>query len=252
MYCKEDAWMLRKLFWLSDLALIQMVNHLFQTEYSAEESVWKECQDQDAPGVCIKIGGTNRYEFRIRRLEGCIQISAEDRGCVFCYENMASSPVIQIREPQVLYFGKGRQEEYSATLEFPGKERVMLPIRVITLESCSAMELEERGLILFLPFLFYCFSLESGEERERQEALKNFMIHDIVGTLDRSYQRGNLTAFDTQRLKQLCRQMAWKFLGREEWMQEMEMQELVLEVLEADLDFLERMCRLDFSGKNKK
>lgn len=248
MYNKEDAWMLRKIFWLSDLALIRMVNHLFRTEYSAKESVWKEWQGQDMTSVCVKIGGMNRYEFRMRRLEGCIQISAEDRGCVFCYENMVSSPVIQIREPQVLNFGKGRQENYSTTLEFPGKERIVLPIHVITLESSSAMELEERGLILFLPFLFYCFSLEPGEEKERQEALQYFMIHDILGTLDRSYQRGNLTAFDTQRLKQLCRQMAWKFLWREEWMQELETQEMILETLETDLDFLERVCRLELSG----
>ena len=49
-----------------------------------------------------------------------------------------------------------KRQEYSRTLEFPGKERVELPIRVITLEDCSARKLEENGMILFLPFLFHC------------------------------------------------------------------------------------------------
>ena len=88
--------------------------------------------------VCLKVGGMNRYEFSLRRLDGCLQICAENRGNIFVYEKMAVGDVMQIREPQILYFGKNHREEYSRTLEFPGKERVELPIRVITLEDCSA------------------------------------------------------------------------------------------------------------------
>lgn len=244
MYFKEDIWMLKKIFQLSDRSLIRMVNHLFRTEYSDEESIWKEWQEKDGMSTWLRIGGTNRYEFRLRRLEGCLQICAEDRGCVFCYENAALSPVVQIREPQILYFGKGKQEEYSATLEFPGKERIMLPVHMITLEECSAGKLEEGGLILFLPFLFYCFGQDRESSGKRQADLKNFLFHDIAEALRKSYQKGDLTAFDMQRLKQLCRQMVWRLLGREKWMQDLEVQELILEALEVDLDFLERTCRM--------
>jgi len=247
MYFKEDAWIMQKIFQLSDRALIRMVNHLFRTEYSDEESVWKEWQEQEATRVGLKIGGMNRYEFQLRRLESCLQICAEDRGCVFYYGNVDRSPVIQIREPQVLYFGKGRQEQYSTTLEFPGHERVLLPIHMITLEGYTAQKLEEQGLILFLPFLFDCFGQELKEEEEKQEALKYFLIHDIVGALSRSYEKKDLTAFDTQRLKQLCGKAACRALGREKWMQSMEMQEVMREALETDLDFLERACRLGHS-----
>lgn len=243
MYFREDIWMLRRIFQLSDRSLIRMVNHLFRTEYSDGESVWKEWQEQGGMSVWLRIGGANRYEFRLRRLEGCLQICAEDRGCVFCYENAAQSPVVQIREPQILYFGKGRREEYSTTLEFPGKERILLPVHMITLEECSAGELEENGLILFLPFLFYCFAQNAQDDERRREALKKFVIHDIAGALGRSYQKGDITAFDAQKLKQLCRRMAWKVLGHESWMQDLEAQELILDTLEADLEFLERTCR---------
>lgn len=242
MYFKEDAWMMKRIFQLSDRALIRMVNHLFCTEYSDEESVWKEWQEKDVTSVCLKMGGMNRYEFRLRRLDGCIQICAEDRGCVFYHGKTDMSPVIQVREPRILYFGEGSQEQYSATLEFPGHERVSLPIRMVTLKGYSAQKLEERGLILFLPFLFQRFVQELKEER-KEDMLKYFLIHDIVGALSKSYQKGNLTAFDMQRLKQLCRQAVWKSLACEKWMQNLEMQELVLNALEADLDFLERACR---------
>ena len=146
MIQKEDRWIMEEIFRLSDQALVRMINGLFGTEYQDEEKIWKEWRDQEALSVCLKVGGMNRYEFSLRRLDGCLQICAENRGNIFVYEKMAVGDVMQIREPQILYFGKNHREEYSRTLEFPGKERVELPIRVITLEDCSARKLEENGI----------------------------------------------------------------------------------------------------------
>lgn len=250
MDLKNEAWLMRKIFELSDRAFIRMVNQTFGKEYRDEESVWKEYQEDNC--VWLRIGGSNRYEFRIRSLEGCIQISAEDKGCVYYYENTALSRAVQVAEPRMCGVSPGRQEEYCKTWDFPGKERVVLLTHLITLEKCSAGQLEEKGLIIFLPFLFYCFAGEPEEEENGQEALKYFMIHDIVGALGKSYQKGNLTAFDVQRLKKLCRQMAWRLLGRRAWMQELEMQELILDTLETDVDFLERICHGRFQGVQNK
>ncbi len=239
----EDAGMMKRIFGLSDMALIHMVNRLFETEYGDGETIWKEWREQIGADVCLCIGGMNRYEFRLRRLEGCIRISAEDRGCAFCDEKLAQSRVVQIREPQILYFGRGRHEEYSTTLEFPGNERVRLPIHMITLEEASVEKLEESGLLPFLPFLFACFASKTCVGDDRQEELRTFILHDIAGALDRSYRRGDLNAFDVQKLRQMCRQAAWRFLRGTEWMQGLEMQELILNALEADLDLLENTCR---------
>lgn len=250
MYFRQDMWMLKKIFQLSDRALIHMVNHLFQTEYKDEEIVCKEWNEQKPVGVWIMIGCANRYVFQIRHLEGCLRICAEDRGCIFQYGSTALNSVVQIREPQMIYFGKNKKEEYRTTLEFPGHERITLPIHMITLEDCSAKELEAGGLILFLPFLFYCFAEKLEKTEKKKESLKCFLIHDIVGALNLSLQKGDLTVFDVQRLKRLCRQMVWKLLAREPWMQDLELQELILEIFEADLDLLERVQRLEIQ-KNR-
>ena len=42
MYFQENIWMMEKIFHLSDKALIHMVNRLFRTEYSDEETILKE------------------------------------------------------------------------------------------------------------------------------------------------------------------------------------------------------------------
>lgn len=249
MIQKEDLWIMEEIFRLSDQALVRMINGLFGTEYHDGEKIWKEWRNQEALSVCLKVGGMNRYEFSLRRLDGCLQICAENRGNIFLYEKMAVGDVMQIREPQILYFGKNHREEYSRTLEFPGKERVELPIRVITLEECSARKLAEQDMILFLPFLFHCFSELEGQQKE--EKWKEFICHDIAEALELSFQRGSLTAFDVQRMKQLCRHMAWKMLGREQWMQELENQEQLLQSLEADVKFLERVHEMELNKKEQ-
>lgn len=245
MNYRNDVWMVKKIFQLSDRALIRMVNRLFRTEYKDEEGILKEWSTEGPVSVRLTIGSTDRYEFRLRHLEGCLQIYAEDRGCIFHYEDAAAHSVVQIREPQIIYFGKDRKEEYFTTLEFPGNARVVLPIHMITLSDCSVQGLEKTGLIPFLPFLFYFFSADTGGVIRRQEALKKFVIHDIVGILHESLRKGDLTVFDVQKLKRLCWHMIWNFLLQEKWMQNPELQELLHETLETDLELLEKVHEME-------
>ena len=75
----------------------------------------------------------------------------------------------------------------------------------------------------------------------RQESWKYFLIHDIVGALHVSMKKGDLTVFDVQRLKQCCRHMIFRLLSGEGWMQDLELQEVILDALETDIELLEHM-----------
>lgn len=241
MYDREDAWMMKKIFCLSDHALIRMVNRLFQTEYEVGVSIQKEWREQESISVLLTFGCANRYEFRMRRLEAGIQILVEDRGCQFHYEDAVDRSEVRLQEPLTDYFGYNTKEKFCRILEFLGHEQIILSIYAITVCDQSAWKLEEAGLILFLPFLFYCFGAKAESERQRQESLKIFVIRDIVGALYASRDRGDLTAFDVEKLKQCCRGMLWRILAGEGWMQNLELQELMLRVLDPDIGYLEHM-----------
>ncbi len=245
MYLNRDAWMLEKIFHLSDRALIRMVNHLFRKEYEDGECIQKEWGGAGAIRICLTVGCANRYEFRMRRLGGCLQICAQDRGCRFYYEDAAVHPALQIGESGTTCFGKNIRDEYGMVLEFLGPERVVLPVYNITVSDRSAWRLEEAGLILFLPFLSYCFAAEPEVPEIRQESLKSFVIRDIVGALHVSMKKGDLTVFDVQKLKQCCRSMIFRILSGEGWMQDLELQELILDALDADIGLLEHMFRAE-------
>ena len=239
MYYYTDAWMMKKVFQLSDHAIIRMINFLFHTEYKEGEYVRRDWKEQEVISICLTVGCANRYEFSLRRFGNCLQISVEDKGCSFYYEDAREHSPVQLMEPHMTHLGDNTIKEFCTTLECSEHERIILPIYSFTLSDRSARRLEEAGLILFLPFLFYCFAAEERAAEEGQESLKNFVIYDIVGALQTSMQKGDLTIFDMENLKQCCRCMIWRILWKERWMHNQELQELLLYVLEADLGRLE-------------
>lgn len=243
MHLDYDAWMMTRVFHLSDRALVRMVNHLFGTEYTDGETVQKEWSKKKAVRVCLTIGCANRYGFQMRRVGGCLQIHAEDMGCRFHYEDAAGHSALRLGEPGTACFGRNTREAYCTILEFTGHERIVLPVYDIMVIDRSAWRLEEAGLILFLPFLCYCFAAEPEVPEIRQESLKSFVIRDIVGALHVSMKKGDLTVFDVQRLKQCCRHMIFRILSGEKWMQDLELQEVILDALDTDLELLEHLYR---------
>lgn len=247
MYLDYDAWMMKKIFHLSDCALIRMVNHLFGTEYEDRETVQREWRGKKTVRICLTIGCANRYEFRMRRMGGCLQIRAEDMGCRFHYEDAAEHSALRLGEPGVFCFGKNTRETYCTVLEFTGHEQIVLPVYDITVSDQSAWRLEEAGLIVFLPFLCYCFAAATESPEIRQESLKSFVIRDIVGALHVSMKKGDLTVFDVQRLKQCCRHMIFRILSGERWMQNLELQERILDALDTDIELLEHMYQREKS-----
>lgn len=243
MYNYTDAWMMKKVFHLSDHAIVRMVNGLFHTEYEEGEPVRREWKEQEVISICLTIGCANRYAFSLRRFGSCLQISMEDKGCSFYYEDAREHSPVQLMEPHMTYFGDNTKKEFCTMLEFSEHERIILPVYSVTLNDRSARRLEEAGLILFLPFLFYCFAAEEKTMEEGRESLKSFVINDIVGALQTSMRKGDLTVPDMENLKQCCRSMIWRVLWQERWMQNRELQELILQVLDADLEQLERWFR---------
>lgn len=241
MYRDKDLSLVKKVFQLSDSALIRMINHLFGTEYPDEEQIWRDWQGRDEEQIWLTIAGMNRYVFSIRRFQGCLQIQAEDKGCLFYEMQESRLPVVQIKEPRVVCFGQGEGKEYSKILEFPGHERVILPIHTMTLSGCSACQMAENGFVLFLPFLFYYLAEAQEEEEKKQERIKGFVLSDMPNALRIGLLKGDVNVYDAQRLKRICRQMAWRLLSRKSWMQNLEFQELLLDALDADLDMLQKV-----------
>ena len=60
-------------------------------------------------------------------------------------------------------------------------------------------------------------------------------------------KKGDLNVFDAQKLKQFCRRIMWKLFFHKNWMQNLELQELVIDALDADMELVERVQRMESS-----
>ena len=135
------------------------------------------------------------------------------------------------------YLFREKSSGYSTTLEFPDKVRVTLPTRIITMEDYSPIYLEECGLILFLPFLLEGY-IENMKE-DNWDGLRYFLMQEMREALRRAYGKGNLTAVDMQKLKQICRKKVWKSYGNKKWMQDLGMQTFMLDAFDTDFSLIE-------------
>ena len=231
---------MKKVFQLSDLSMIRMINHLFGKEYADDEDVIRYWKDEKIIRIVVSIGCVDQYTFYIRYLDDIPQIYIKEEGCAFYYRDAVSRSALQMRSHEAGFFGENRKEEYIMNLNFSGYERVTLSVRTYVLTDCSARKLEEEGLILFLPLLFCCFKEKNENAEIKREVLKYFIFHDILGALHDSMKKGDLSVYDVQKLKQLCGYMAWKLLLDVKWMQSLELQELLMEAFCTDIELLER------------
>ncbi len=234
---KEDAWVMSGLLKLSDRAWIRMITRLFHVEYRDNEPLVKEWRKTALPAVCLTVGSGDRYEFRVRRLPWCIQIQAEALGSLYCHEKTALESAVQICDPAV-GFREAANTEYATALEFSGREQVKLVCKTVTLTYSSASQIEKAGFLLFLPFLA---GEPCGESATEEDPLKYFGIHDIVVTLNLSMKKGDLTIFDVQKLKQLCRQRIHWAILRDKRLHSLDAQVRVLSAFETDFGQMEEM-----------
>lgn len=240
MYLKEDAGMMERIFCLSDFALTRMINRMFGKEYKPETEVVRDWDSEEPLCVRLTVGCADRYEYRLIHEYGCFQVRASEQAGRHYEAEIPVYSTDRVKDPGFSYCGKNIEERETEIREYSGKECVRLSVRTITLAGCSAEKLREMGLVLFLPFLFYEFLKKWWGKKEKQDALKYLMIYDVPEALRTGIAEMELTMYDAQKLKQLCRKMAWHLLVLEDWVDSLEMQNLIMESLDTDLEILEQ------------
>lgn len=201
MYNKDIYDVAEQIFRLSDQAIIHMLNRMIGRKCTNADYIFRYQEKNSLFNIWITTGDGNHYRCQVRMINGF--------------------PQIIIRE------GRGANTDKTA--------------KAYTLAEYSARKLQQDGLILFLPLLFCCFLANEEEFFCKREQLNYLIFRDIVWALHESMKQGELNVYDVQKLKQLCGRMAWKLLIRVDWLQSMELQELLLEAFQADVELLERI-----------
>ena len=104
--------------------------------------------------------------------------------------------------PCIIYLDEGKKDkipdEYTLVLKFENQGEFSYKIPVFKLQNISLQELNDKKLIALLPFLLLKLrkKMEKIRSKENMEELQNLVMNDIIYTIRRNEEVGNLSSID--------------------------------------------------------
>ena len=230
----------KRILTLSDKAVINLINGLFGTEYPTNSKItynWTEHEDKDLKRTLsdsiLTIDNKDSYHIEVQMTEDEeIVFRVFEYGFGHAYKNRiveSGSESMVFPQPCIVYLDAGKKDklpdEYTLTLRFREQGEFMYRVPVVKLQNISIQELNEKKLIVLLPFLLLKFrkKLEKVRNKESMEELQNLVANDIIKTIDRNVEIGNISSTDAFDLKALTTMLYMKIYSKYEELEDFTM-----------------------------
>lgn len=145
-------------------------------------------------------------------------------------------------EPKIIYLvaKDNIPDEYTLKLDF-GKQG-SFPYKVSTFKypESTPEELTDKKMIILIPFelLKLREAMKKKRTPENLSALKNLIFHDIIGSINKNLDVGNITVDDARKLKRLTHKLYNHIYSHYEEMEELNA--MTDESLMLDIDIIEK------------
>ncbi|MEE1256158.1 MAG: hypothetical protein UHN47_06570 [Lachnospiraceae bacterium] len=227
--------MFKKVLTLSSKAVINFINGLFETEYSTDAKVtynWTEFHDDNLKKILadtiVTIDGCHSYHIEAQRYQDeTIVFRVFEYGYRHAErykEFNDKKSYLHFPEPKIIYlYAEGDiPETYTLVLDFGTQGSFEYQVSTIQLESISVDELNQKKMIILIPF--YLLSLHKIIKRKRSketlEQLKRLIFNDILGSIEMNHEYGNITMDDADRLRNLTKELYYYLYSHYEEMEE--------------------------------
>lgn len=208
----------KKILTMSAGSVIRLINGLFGTDYPVDSEVtynWTEFHDgrlrHTLADTILTINGTDSYHLEA-------QMSADQDIIFRVFEygfghanrtRAAADDISYLRfpEPRIiyLYYQKKVPDSYILKLDFGSQGTFDYKVPAMKFLEISAEELNRRNMVILIPFFLLKLrkSIEKSRTPENVEALKSLVMNDIIGSINRNLEAGNITFDDADKLRQL-------------------------------------------------
>lgn len=229
--------MFKKVITLSPRAVVNLINGLFGTAYPPDSTLtynWTEFEDDKLKKVLadtiITVNNQVSYHIEAQMSEdGTIVFRMFEYGYRHADLNRVGISEEEYRlnfpEPKIIYLYSGRSvpKEYKLWLDFGTQGSFLYRVPVVKLTDLSAEELNQKKLIVLLPFLLLKVRDAMKKERspENLSALKNLLLNDIIGSIRGNLLAGNITNEDAFLLEDYTKMLYYHLYAQYEGMEEM-------------------------------
>ena len=203
----------KRILTLSDKAVINLINGLFGTDYPTNSKItynWTEHEDKELKRTLsdsiLTINDRDIYHIEAQITEDEeIVFRVFEYGFGHAYKNRTyenGNETMIFPRPCIVYLDEGKKDtipdEYTLVLKFENQGEFSYKVPVFKLQSISLQELNDKKLIALLPFLLLKLrkKIERIRSKENMEELQNLVMNDIICTIRKNEEVGNLSSID--------------------------------------------------------
>ena len=247
---------------LSARSTVSLINGLYGTDYTPESKVtyhWTEHTDDSLhrtlADTIVTINDTHSYHLEFQMtLDGDIVFRVLEYSFHHAFQVNTGIEELCFPEPMIIYLYDNEQfpDEYSLKINFGKQGSFLYKVPVFKYLQKSQEELNQRKLIVLIPFQLLRLrrAIEKERTSENMTALKNLISHDILQTLDRNVEAGNITQTDAVRLGRMILYLYHHIYGKYGELAEEGVTQMAEEALIFDVDILEH--RIQILERDKK
>ncbi len=230
----------KRILTLSDKAVINLINGLFGTDYPTNSKItynWTEHEDKNLKKTLsdsiLTINGRDSYHIEAQMTEDEeIVFRVFEYGFGHAYKNRiieSGGESIVFPQPCIVYLDAGKKDklpdEYILTLRFREQGEFTYRVPVVKLQNISIQELNDKKLIVLLPFLLLKLrkKIEKVRSKESMEELQNLVTNDIIRTIIKNEEIGNISSTDAFDLKALTTMLYMKIYSKYEELEDFTM-----------------------------
>lgn len=259
----------KKILTLSKGAVINLINGLYGTDHptdSALEYNWTEFEDHGLKRVLadtiLTIYGSGNtisqraegtsYHLEAQMTEdNNILLRVVEYGLQHALHHASTIDnkrcIIRFPEPKIIYLYCDRpmEEDYILTMDFGGQGTFDYHADTICLPYMSTEEINSRKMIILIPFFLLKLrnAIQKKRSPENKEALKLLISNDIIGSIKRNRELGNITQADARKLLGLTQRLYEHLYAHYEELEDIE--EMDQSIILENEDLIDEMDRLE-------
>ena len=236
---------------LSTRCTVNLINGLFGTDYPVDSEVtynWTENTDDELKrtlaDTIVTINQCHSYHIEFQMtIDGDIIMRILEYGFRHAMNRQTGLDVIHFPEPLIVYLydRESFPDEYTLKIHF-GKQGVFdYKVPVFKYLNQPMEELNRKKLIVLLPFQLLRLrrAIEKERTQENMGALKKLISHDILDSLKKNVDAGNITHTEAGKLSRMVLHLYHHIYDGYEELEEEGVGLMAEEALIFDIDILD-------------
>ncbi len=208
----------KRIFNLSNLAIVNLINGLFHTNYPPDSTVTyanKEFVDANLgkrlADIIIIIQGMSYHLEAQMEEDDLIVVRVFEYGFHYAMSYRQAENEMHFPEPVIIYLNHGKNVPEKSVLHiiFGNQVSVDYEVKNFVYLEHNIRELNQRKMVILIPFqLLRLWDLIAKKPTEENfELLKSLILDDIIGSVKANLQVGNIADDDANQLIELTRQL---------------------------------------------